>query len=106
MEKSKDWWLEKAKKFFIPDNVSSPCGWFGGTCDCVIEKRDKNEWAVCRVGYTLSKSLEWEYESTVQYRTKQYLKNNRYGSKEEALEYLEKYFQEESGRVKNEKNAK
>jgi len=94
MKKSKDWWIERANGFHIQDEVFPEYGYYSSNYYS-IEKRSNSTWVIYADNRTLNKKLEWEYESLPSSRTKKYLKNNRYSSKEEALEYLEKYIEKD-----------
>lgn len=90
MKKSKDWWLERSNCFRILDEVFPEHGYCSSNY-YNIERRSNSTWAIARDNQTLNKNFEWDWEPNPSSRTKSYIKNNRYVSKEEALEYLEKY---------------
>lgn len=72
-------WLKLATEFSFDNDV---------TISARRQRDGSLSWSVVRMGFTLNTDDEWEWEPSPSSRNEDYLRRNRYKTKEDALERM------------------
>ena len=60
-----------------------------------IQQRGEHAWAVIdECGFVLAKNEQWDYEPTPSNRTEEFIRNTRFETPEQALEFLDDWWRE------------